>query len=235
MAMSGMADEDYEALRLANIAANQLLLESLGLAKQAKIPVKRSPGPKHLPPPREPSARLRKLEAVGRISRSHRSSAKELGKRRAGRASSAADSESDDGDAMSIDSDWDWKRSAGRMRSFIADSEDDDDVAGRAYDRQTSRLYRAEPLRKAARLGVRKYDPKRFGHIPGVPVGSWWETRMVSATIFSALAIAEAASCRAAMRLFRRFSKLTGKVSRLAGVLHGCCARAARGWHQWQP
>ncbi|KAF8642290.1 hypothetical protein AX16_009560 [Volvariella volvacea WC 439] len=26
-------------------------------------------------------------------------------------------------------------------------------------------------------MSERKHDPKQFGHIPGVPVGAWWETR----------------------------------------------------------
>lgn len=35
-------------------------------------------------------------------------------------------------------------------------------------------------LRKAQRLGHRRHDPKQFGPIPDVPVGTWWASRMVS-------------------------------------------------------
>jgi len=32
------------------------------------------------------------------------------------------------------------------------------------------------------RLGVRKHDPKVFGHIPGIEIGTWWETRALCST-----------------------------------------------------
>ena len=39
-----------------------------------------------------------------------------------------------------------------------------------------------ERQRKAQRLGVRLHNPKRFGHIPGVAVGTWWPSRMDAST-----------------------------------------------------
>ena len=39
-----------------------------------------------------------------------------------------------------------------------------------------------ERQRKAQKLGVRLHNPKRFGHIPGVEVGTWWPSRMDAST-----------------------------------------------------
>ena len=39
-----------------------------------------------------------------------------------------------------------------------------------------------ELQRKAQRLGVRMFDPKTFGSIPGVEVGTWWPSRMDCST-----------------------------------------------------
>jgi E3 ubiquitin-protein ligase UHRF1 len=36
--------------------------------------------------------------------------------------------------------------------------------------------------RKAQKLGVRLFDPKTFGSIPGVEVGTWWPSRMDCST-----------------------------------------------------
>jgi hypothetical protein len=52
------------------------------------------------------------------------------------------------------------------LSDFIDDDDDEDD--GRQ--------------RKAARLGIRSHDPKSYGHIPGVPIGQVFETRMAAST-----------------------------------------------------
>ncbi|OCF43615.1 hypothetical protein I317_02506 [Kwoniella heveanensis CBS 569] len=41
-----------------------------------------------------------------------------------------------------------------------------------AYEAERDR----ELMRRAQKLGVRTQDPKTFGHIPGVEVGTWWAT-----------------------------------------------------------
>lgn len=71
------------------------------------------------------------------------------------------------------------------LRDFIVEDksshdDDDDEEYSIRYVKKGKRR-QSSPLlqRQAQRLGNRIHNPKRFGQIPGVPVGSWWATRMV--------------------------------------------------------
>ncbi|WVF68062.1 hypothetical protein IAT40_002825 [Kwoniella sp. CBS 6097] len=64
------------------------------------------------------------------------------------------------------------KRRRGGDGSEESEDEEDD------YEEEGDR----ELMRRAQKLGVRTQDPKTFGHIPGVEVGTWWATRMDCST-----------------------------------------------------
>lgn len=72
------------------------------------------------------------------------------------------------------------------LRDFIVVDEssldEDDEAEFKLHPGRQKTARKSSPLllRQAQRLGNRIHNPKRFGHIPGVPVGSWWATRMVS-------------------------------------------------------
>lgn len=65
--------------------------------------------------------------------------------------------------------------------SFDAPSEDDEEYSP-SRRLNPSRRYRDEPQRSADRLGVRIHNPKTFGAIPGIPIGTIWEKRMDCST-----------------------------------------------------
>lgn len=67
------------------------------------------------------------------------------------------------------------------------DDDSDDDEAGyggKKRKRKATNHFKSghEPQRLAQSLGIRTQNPKRFGAIPGVEVGSWWASRMDCST-----------------------------------------------------
>jgi len=76
--------------------------------------------------------------------------------------------------------------------AYASDGTDSDDEDGGYRPKRRDREDR-ELMRNAQRLGKRIHDPyvllatssdnrRTFGHIPGVPVGTWWATRMDCST-----------------------------------------------------
>lgn len=183
--------DDYEAQRQANIKANLELMMSLGLyqgstllnPKQAPSTPKPKPQPK--PKTASPAAGSEdgesKVERPRRITRSV-SRVLDSPQRKGGgmkralsddfiyptRKHSRADDE--------YDSD-----------SFDLSSDDDSSYSHRRTSSNSlnpSRHYRPDHTlqRQADRLGTRIHNPKTFGHIFGIPIGTHWSKRMDCST-----------------------------------------------------
>ncbi|BEJ16483.1 hypothetical protein CspHIS471_0510880 [Cutaneotrichosporon sp. HIS471] len=148
----------YEEQRRQNIADNEALLKSLGL----DVPVvpKAKPKPKPKAKPKRQVVEAAEFEDKGSSSESDeeytssrpRRGARERRTTRYGVTSTGM------------------QKPLGRVqngaRRRAASPESDD----------------GQPLRKAQRLGVRTQDPKQFGNIPGIEVGTWWASRMDCST-----------------------------------------------------
>jgi len=190
-----MNDEEYEVQRQANIAANLALLQSLGLDRKVKVkktrPINASPKKDLIPHHRVHRSATRSSAST---STSLSGSDSTFEKFQSTRIITKRDlvRTSDSGEILRTS-----QRSArsvfyGRQprtrrqssfNNFIqADKNDldDDDGFYRDYVSRNDRGSRDLPMRNAQRLGERIHNPKQFGHIPGIPVGTWWATRMVS-------------------------------------------------------
>ncbi|RPD82575.1 hypothetical protein L226DRAFT_549286 [Lentinus tigrinus ALCF2SS1-7] len=66
--------------------------------------------------------------------------------------------------------------SGGKTTNYNEDS-GSSTAAARALPRVVSAKARAGMQGTPRETMIRKYDPKTYGAIPGVPIGSWWETR----------------------------------------------------------
>ncbi|CDS81876.1 uncharacterized protein SPSC_00062 [Sporisorium scitamineum] len=187
--------QDYEAQRQANIKANLELMNSLGLYQ----------GSKALNPRPSPSASKTKAKseasspgtssaagdaefttasvAVQRPRRITRSVSRTLDspKKLCGRGMKRALSD-EAYPSLKI------SRLEADKDSFSSD--DDSSPSSRTFHRtgrgtlNPSRHYRptTELQRQADRLGTRIHNPKTFGHIPGIPIGTPWEKRMDCST-----------------------------------------------------
>ncbi|CAG7854639.1 E3 ubiquitin-protein ligase UHRF1; AltName: Full=Nuclear protein 95; AltName: Full=Nuclear zinc finger protein Np95; AltName: Full=Ubiquitin-like PHD and RING finger domain-containing protein 1; Short=mUhrf1; AltName: Full=Ubiquitin-like-containing PHD and RING finger domains protein 1 [Serendipita indica DSM 11827] len=139
---------NYHALRAQNMQKNRELLLSLGLDELKSFP----PAAVSVPVVKaksKPAPKAKKTEPLKR-------------------------KRDDVEDAMSVDGDFKAarvdaegrRRSSRRTASIINYNEDNSDEGDNA------------PGRSVTRLKERKQDPKQFGHIPGVPVGSTWDMRI---------------------------------------------------------
>ncbi|KAH7880694.1 PUA-like domain-containing protein [Lentinula edodes] len=141
----------YEKQRLANIAKNKKLLEELGLNKPFFEPVEK---------PRKPqaTAKKRKIEQIEDNDSPQKKSSRTL------------DASSDRQNSTLRRS----TRNSGKAIDYSAEiiSEDyipDSFKAGIRVTKNTGPLGRED--------GKRVHDPKKFGAIPGIEVGTWWESR----------------------------------------------------------
>ncbi|UZJ51510.1 hypothetical protein CBS101457_000830 [Exobasidium rhododendri] len=196
-----MDEEEYEAQRQANIAANTALLQSLGLSKQVKV---KSTIKRQTRVVVAPSERRLRSVSLSSASTNTTPSASPL-KRKV-----TAKQEDEDDDQITHTE----GRRSGRVRKsqiFFGNvspynypmhkrhtrrrrhSDDslvvkDDHSSGEdEADYKPKTRFKASnldrmPLRAVQRLGERIQDPKQFGHIPGIAVGTWWNTRMECST-----------------------------------------------------
>ncbi|PVG02565.1 hypothetical protein CPB86DRAFT_780517 [Serendipita vermifera] len=156
---------DYEALRAKNIEANRTLLLSLGLDDLKSFPPAAVSVPKvkptAQPKPKKPAPTKRKREELD----------------------NGQDAMSIDGDAKAarVDENDSRRRSSRRASRGINYNEDHLEKLKEKNDRDAKQrvieLGEDSTGRIGNRLGQRKHDPKRFGAIPGIEVGTWWETR----------------------------------------------------------
>lgn len=203
------SDDDYESLRLKNIQANAALLASLGLfdasakgaerhlavEQAAKAPQKKNNHKTTTAKRPRQSVATRSFYGGDDASNDDPSTAHDEGVRRSQRTR-VVSQRLQQGESHA-------KKTLTRRRredSFIVSDSDDDawsarDEDGDATDEEyfqrrvhsrvratNTTTRKAQPLRRAARLGHRLHDPKRFGAIPGVQVGDWWMTRMACST-----------------------------------------------------
>ncbi|SPO29313.1 uncharacterized protein UTRI_06262 [Ustilago trichophora] len=186
-------DGDYEAQRAANIRANLELMMSLGLYQTSSTlnpkPAASKAGSKVKTNSSSTSSSSR-TAAVERPKRITRSVSRTLDSPRKTSNSRMKRTFSDDfihpsskhsrrnsyTPSEEVDSDSDEYTSSYRARRA-------NPFARRCLN-PSSRNYRSalELQRSSERLGVRVYDPKRFGSIPGIPIGTWWEKRIHCST-----------------------------------------------------
>ncbi|SPO29956.1 uncharacterized protein UTRI_06262_B [Ustilago trichophora] len=191
-------DEDYEAQRAANIRANLELMMSLGLYQtSASINPKPAATPKAAPKPKTSSS-----------SSSSHAAIMERPKRITRRVSRMLDSPRQPFSsirkmkrALSDDFIYPSSGKRSRRRGSYTPSDEFESDSDSAYTPSRSKRYKGgnpfarrslnptrsyrdstELQRSADRLGVRIHDPKRFGSIPGIPVGTWWEKRIHCST-----------------------------------------------------
>ena len=188
--VSAVLEEDYEAQRAANIAANVELMKSLGLYQtSSSFSPSRPTKPKSTPTVSTasveggeytPAKAVARVERPKRITRSA-SRTLDTPVRVSGRRKRAASDEP--------------PHSSYTRSTSVYSSDSDSDTASGSTRRRTKRRLSSTPYnrdrhyrttsdlqRNADRLGVRLYDPKTFGSIPGVPVGTLWSKRMDCST-----------------------------------------------------
>ncbi|KZT61381.1 hypothetical protein CALCODRAFT_491183 [Calocera cornea HHB12733] len=168
---------DYEEQRRLNILKNKELLATLGLGVATfALPPSAAGGPVK---PAAPSKRPRTSEPAPKPKKARRvlvnvkNEEDTPGLRRSSRSAARGVSyrELDD---RSVKSTPVKKSVRVKMEDDYDESQSDDDEGEDDYVRT--------PQRKAQRLGVRTEDPKQFGSIPGVEVGTWWPSRMDCST-----------------------------------------------------
>lgn len=168
-----MNAEAYELQRQANIAENIALLQSLGLTGAAKAGGKR------------PAAASSSKQKVAPSAKRPKSSASERppaeATRRSGRATKPVVYYTELSPEIKGAKPRGTKSRPSQAPFIEPDSEDvtEDDEADYRERRPLNIGPTSMLLRRAQRLGVREHTPKQFGHIPYVPVGTWWATRMV--------------------------------------------------------
>jgi hypothetical protein len=175
-----MDAEAYEIQRQANIAENLALLRSLGLSGASSS--KTSTRQKRPASDKEKVIPAKKRNAPSTIIQQPVSASDPV--RRSGRARKPATyytAEIPDGVTLVRER----KPRLAKEVPFIEEDDysdeegDEADYVNRSV-RNTDFSPRVMPQRRAQKLGVRVISPKMFGHIPFVPVGTWWATRMVS-------------------------------------------------------
>ncbi|KII94336.1 hypothetical protein PLICRDRAFT_424512 [Plicaturopsis crispa FD-325 SS-3] len=141
----------YEKQRLANIARNKALLASLGLDEPAFKPKEKPRAPK-------PKTKKRKLPVSEESEENGDESASKVS-----RADSCDDASGRRRSQRNAGKVIDYNAvQAPRLPAFASPG------AQKRNERGTS------PSRK---VGTRQHDPKTFGAIPGIKIGTWWEKR----------------------------------------------------------
>ncbi|KAJ3548403.1 hypothetical protein NM688_g5305 [Phlebia brevispora] len=145
---------DFEAQRELNIARNRALIEQLGIKPNEVIARKKpQPKPKAAKPPK------RKVEVVEEGSEDEKPAAKVA----------VVPAEGESGGVRRSG------RNVGKQVNYAADG---DKLGGRAGPRVVSEAARrAERYSEPKSTLNRKHDPRTYGSIPGIEVGTWWETR----------------------------------------------------------
>ncbi|KAF8591869.1 hypothetical protein K439DRAFT_1626377 [Ramaria rubella] len=157
---------DYEAVRAANIKANKALLISLGL-ETPLIPSKAKPKPKNT----SAKSKKRKVDASNDEESSRQAKASKI--------TVSNDSESTPGRRST--------RNAGKPRISYNEDQIHASNAPSAKSRKPQLVSSVAILEAGRenlgnRLGTRLHNPKKFGSIPGVEVGTWWESRAECST-----------------------------------------------------
>ncbi|TDL28466.1 hypothetical protein BD410DRAFT_224072 [Rickenella mellea] len=142
------AISDYEAQRLKNIENNKALLQSIGLTNL--FPTNKAVKAK--PPPRKRKTPPAEVDSP------------QSDRRKSVRLDPDVSLLNEDGVRRSL-------RNAGKKVDYNA--EQDRSVRSVGISKGRADAMGSEPRSVNKRL----HDPKQFGHIPGIPVGSWWETR----------------------------------------------------------
>ncbi|KAI0724530.1 hypothetical protein C8T65DRAFT_691548 [Cerioporus squamosus] len=155
----------YEAQRLANIARAQALLADLDI--------------KPIAPPKQKSRKV-KVDQTKKRGAQGEEPTSDGDTEAAERPAKLSKVEDDHGNVSSV------RRSARNQGKTTKYNEDGDSSAAgaRALPRVVSAKARAGMQGAPREAMIRKYDPMRivsvrktYGAIPGIPVGSWWETR----------------------------------------------------------
>ncbi|EJD03919.1 uncharacterized protein FOMMEDRAFT_167223 [Fomitiporia mediterranea MF3/22] len=147
---------EYELERQANIERNRKLLQSLDIDS-----IKNTMQAKPKPPPKSSSKRKSKLIDLGEKENDEDEEAE-------GRPRKAARVEEEDGEVTLRRS----SRNAGKKFDY---KEIEQDRSARSY--RVSKRAEEAMDREPRSTNKRTQDPKQYGHIPGVEVGAWWETR----------------------------------------------------------
>ncbi|KAI0265213.1 PUA-like domain-containing protein [Gloeopeniophorella convolvens] len=146
---------EYELERLANIERNRKLLEGLKLRNEG-------------------SATGRAI-ATAQPKRAPKQRARAPSKKRVRLASDETDEGIPASKAARVDAPQTGlrrsSRNVGKVPNYATESQD---RAPRLVVSKVGRDHDRDPNRPS---GKRTHDPKTFGHIPGIPVGTWWETR----------------------------------------------------------
>ncbi|KAF8324279.1 PUA-like domain-containing protein [Cantharellus anzutake] len=168
---------DYEAQRLANMAANRKLLEELGL-HECKLPA----APK----------KVSKLRAKRPLTKKRRPSRLPLSE------SEESDTELPTPKKLKRDTDGGEENIQGRRRSLrntrrVSYANDGQNIkraqsppsspdwkVRKSSRRSLPRIIDETKQRQVSKLGPRLHDPKQYGAIPGVPVGMVFETRQAA-------------------------------------------------------
>lgn len=183
----------FEQQRLANIAKNRALLEQLGLSDGSGLP---APVAKPPPPKAKEKAKAKPRNRASAVSTSSQTAAKRA------RGSDEDDNESTDVDAPTakvsrVSTAGDGVRRSGRNagRTVSYNEEQVVDSTPSLVSKPSRRVrdvgeegkemdveMEGTAVDVGNRLGQRKYNPKTYGSIPGVAVGTWWATRALCST-----------------------------------------------------
>ncbi|KAJ3750316.1 PUA-like domain-containing protein [Lentinula detonsa] len=148
----------YEKQRLANIAKNKKLLEQLGLDRPFFEPVDE---------PRKPQATTKKRKAE-KIEDDDSATPRK-------KSSRTADTSSDQENSTLRRS----TRNRGKTIDYNAEVVSEDYIPD-AFKAGIRKTKNTGPLGRED--GKRVHNPKKFGSIPGIEVGTWWETRQGCST-----------------------------------------------------
>lgn len=194
------AAEDYEAQRQANIKANLELMMSLGLYQSSTFlnpkPTPSTPKAKSSPKPKSAAPRTSsaaasedgegKMERPKRITRSVSRVLDDSRLKRAGRGMKRASSD----EGISSRKTTRYDPTEYNPDAFLDSDDDSPYYSSRKSSSRTSnslnpsRSYRdkADLQRSADRLGTRIHNPKTFGAIPGIPIGTIFAKRIHAST-----------------------------------------------------
>ncbi|KAF9526430.1 PUA-like domain-containing protein [Crepidotus variabilis] len=152
---------EYEKIRLENIAKNKEILASLGLDKPLFEPKEKRPARK------AKQSKKRKAEETNEDLDEDSKPAKKLLRNDSGTSSSSSPT-SEDGPRRSA-------RHAGKVIDY--NKPEPRSLPERAaYSSGVKKLENDGPMGRED--GKRTQNPKQYGHIPGIAVGTWWSTRI---------------------------------------------------------
>ncbi|PSS37713.1 hypothetical protein PHLCEN_2v406 [Hermanssonia centrifuga] len=150
-----MSGDDFEAEREANIARNQALLAQLGIAKNVVVVPKKKPQPR----PKPVTVRKKRKESPTHDDEDEQPPVK----------IAALKDEGDEGGPRRSG------RNAGKKVDYAGDGDNLERRGGPSIISENAR--RKEMGSEPKSVLERKHDPRTYGAIPGVRVGTWWETR----------------------------------------------------------